>query len=107
LVFLERFREKNTDSLDKDIAAYLEAELIEGTSDPTNPATILRDRLKAICDKFKERQHSGDNLWLKPVVLCSVCFALAGGLQTEPRLTGRLRIKSKCISLVQLEVHKK
>jgi hypothetical protein len=53
LVFLERFREKNTDSLDKDIAAYLEAELIEGTSDGANPATILRDRLKAICDKFE------------------------------------------------------
>jgi hypothetical protein len=41
LVFLERFREKNTDSLDKDIAAYLETELIEGTSDGANPATIL------------------------------------------------------------------
>lgn len=53
LVFLERFREKNTDSLDKDIAAYLEAELIEGTSDGANPATILRDRLKVICDKFE------------------------------------------------------
>ncbi|MBW4544733.1 MAG: DUF4384 domain-containing protein [Symplocastrum torsivum CPER-KK1] len=52
-VFLERFREKNTDSLDKDIAAYLEAELIEGTSDGANPATILRDRLKVICDKFE------------------------------------------------------
>ncbi len=53
LVFLERFREKNTDSLDKDIAAYIETELIEGTSDGANPATILRDRLKAICDKFE------------------------------------------------------
>jgi hypothetical protein len=53
LVFLERFREKNTDSLDKDIAEYLETELIEGTSDRTIPATILRDRLKAICDKFE------------------------------------------------------
>lgn len=53
LVFLERFREKNTDRLDKDIAEYLEAELIEGTSDGANPATILRDRLKAICDKFE------------------------------------------------------
>jgi len=53
LVFLERFREKNTDSLDKDIAAYLEAELIEGTNDGANPATILRDRLKAICNKFE------------------------------------------------------
>jgi hypothetical protein len=53
LVFLERFREKNTDSLDKDIAAYLEVELIEGTNDGANPATILRDRLKAICDKFE------------------------------------------------------
>jgi len=53
LVFLERFREKNTDSLDKDIAAYLETELIEGTSDGANPATILRDRLKAICDKLE------------------------------------------------------
>lgn len=53
LVFLERFREKNTDSLDKDIAVYLEAELIEGTSDGANPATILRDRLKVICDKFE------------------------------------------------------
>jgi hypothetical protein len=53
LVFRERFREKNTDSLDKDIAVYLEAELIEGTSDGANPATILRDRLKAICDKFE------------------------------------------------------
>jgi hypothetical protein len=52
LVFLERFREKNTDRLDKDIAEYLETELIEGTSDGANPATILRDRLKAICDKF-------------------------------------------------------
>ena len=53
LVFRERFREKNTDSLDKDIAVYLEAELIEGTSDGANPATILRDHLKAICDKFE------------------------------------------------------
>ncbi len=53
LVFLERFREKNTDRLDKDIAEYLETELIEGTSDGANPATILRDRLKAICDKFE------------------------------------------------------
>jgi hypothetical protein len=53
LVFLERFREKNTDRLDKDIAEYLEAELIEGTNDGANPATILRDRLKAICDKFE------------------------------------------------------
>jgi hypothetical protein len=53
LVFRERFREKNTDSLDKDIAEYLEVELIEGTSDRTIPATILRDRLKAICDKFE------------------------------------------------------
>jgi hypothetical protein len=53
LVFLERFREKNTDRLDKDIAEYLETELIEGTSDRTIPATILRDRLKAICDKFE------------------------------------------------------
>jgi len=53
LVFLERFRQKNTDRLDKDIAEYLEAELIEGTSDGANPATILRDRLKAICDKFE------------------------------------------------------
>jgi len=53
LVFRERFREKNTDSLDKDIAEYLEAELIEGTSDGANPATILRDHLKAICDKFE------------------------------------------------------
>ncbi len=53
LVFLERFREKNTDSLDKDIAAYLEAELIEGTSDGANPATILRDRLKVICEAFE------------------------------------------------------
>jgi hypothetical protein len=52
-VFLERFREKNTDRLDKDIAEYLETELIEGTSDRTIPATILRDRLKAICDKFE------------------------------------------------------
>ncbi|HEY9798093.1 MAG TPA: DUF4384 domain-containing protein [Leptolyngbyaceae cyanobacterium] len=53
LVFLERFREKNTDSLDKDIAEYLQTELIEGTSDGANPATILRDRLKVICDKFE------------------------------------------------------
>jgi hypothetical protein len=53
LVFLERFREKNTDRLDKDIAEYLEAELIEGNGDGANPATILRDRLKAICDKLE------------------------------------------------------
>jgi CheY-like chemotaxis protein len=53
LIFLERFREKNTDSLDKDIAAYLEAELLEGTMDRAIPAIILRDRLKAICDKFE------------------------------------------------------
>lgn len=53
LVFLERFREKNTDRLDKDIAAYLEAELLEGTTDGANPATILRDRLKVICNKFE------------------------------------------------------
>jgi hypothetical protein len=53
LVFLERFREKNTDRLDKDIAEYLETELIEGTSDGANPATILRDRLKAICNKLE------------------------------------------------------
>lgn len=53
LVFLERFREKNTDRLDKDIAEYLEAELIEGNGDRAIAATILRDRLKAICDKLK------------------------------------------------------
>ena len=53
LVFLERFREKNTDSLDKNIAAHLEVELIEGTNEGANPATILRDRLKVICDKFE------------------------------------------------------
>jgi hypothetical protein len=52
-VFLERFREKNTDRLDKDIAAYLEAELLEGTTDGAIPATILRDRLKVICDKLE------------------------------------------------------
>lgn len=53
LVFLERFREKNTDRLDKDIAAYLEVELIEGNGDGANPATTLRDHLQVICDKFE------------------------------------------------------
>ncbi|NEO31713.1 MAG: DUF4384 domain-containing protein [Symploca sp. SIO3C6] len=56
-VFMERFREKNINSLDKDIAVYLEAELIEGIKESadhtTLPATILRDRLKVICNKLE------------------------------------------------------
>ncbi|MGB7443265.1 MAG: DUF4384 domain-containing protein [Coleofasciculaceae cyanobacterium] len=52
-VFMERFKEKNANSLDKDIAIYLEGELIEGASEGANPATILRDCLKAICNKLE------------------------------------------------------
>jgi hypothetical protein len=52
-VFRERFREKNVNSLDKDIAVYLDAELLEGASDNANSATILRDHLKKICDKLE------------------------------------------------------
>ena len=53
LVFLERFREANTDLDDKRLAEVLERNLLEGTSARTIPATILRDRLKAICDKLE------------------------------------------------------
>lgn len=52
-VFRERFREKNVNSLDKEIAVYLDAELLEGASDNANSATILRDHLKKICDKLE------------------------------------------------------
>jgi len=52
-VFLARFRDKNSNATNKDIAFYLEAELLEGTRDGSNPATILRDHLIAICDKFE------------------------------------------------------
>ncbi|MEQ9357948.1 DUF4384 domain-containing protein [Coleofasciculus chthonoplastes] len=52
-VFLARFQDKNSNATNKDIALYLEAELLEGTSDGSNPATILRDHLIAICDKFE------------------------------------------------------
>lgn len=54
LVFIERFQDKNSDALDKDIAQYLEVELLEGTNEGANPATIMRDRLKAICQKFAD-----------------------------------------------------
>ncbi len=54
LVFMERFRDKNSNALDKDIAQYLEVELLEGTNEGANPATIMRDRLKVICQKFAE-----------------------------------------------------
>ncbi|EDX74376.1 hypothetical protein MC7420_3900 [Coleofasciculus chthonoplastes PCC 7420] len=52
-VFLARFQDKNSNATNKDIAFYLEAELLEGTRDGSNPATILRDHLIAICDKFE------------------------------------------------------
>jgi hypothetical protein len=52
-VFLARFQDKNSNATNKDIAFYLEAELLEGTSDGSNPAIILRDHLIAICDKFE------------------------------------------------------
>lgn len=52
-VFLARFQDKNSNVTNKDIAFYLEVELLEGTRDGSNPATILRDHLIAICDKFE------------------------------------------------------
>lgn len=51
--FIARFQDKNSNATNKDIAIYLEAELLEGTRDGSNPATILRDHLIAICDKFE------------------------------------------------------
>ncbi|NEO98650.1 MAG: DUF4384 domain-containing protein [Symploca sp. SIO2E9] len=52
-VFIARFREKNTNSTDKEVAFSLEEDLIYGTKEGAVPATIMRDRLKVICNKLE------------------------------------------------------
>jgi len=55
LVFVERFCEKNADSNDQTLANHYRVELLEGSrKEGAQPATVLRDRLKAICDKLEE-----------------------------------------------------
>jgi len=53
LAFVQRLLEANSDLEDNDLAEVLERELLKGTRGGENPATILRDRLKAICDKLE------------------------------------------------------
>jgi hypothetical protein len=51
-IFMERFLEKNINSLNKSIAAYLETELLEGTKEG-DAVRIFTQQLGAICDKFE------------------------------------------------------
>ncbi len=53
-IFMERFLEKNINSLNKSIAAYLETELLEGTKEG-DAVRIFTQQLGAICDKFGAR----------------------------------------------------
>ncbi|MEC4986963.1 MAG: DUF4384 domain-containing protein [Oscillatoria sp. PMC 1068.18] len=52
LAFLQRFREANADLNNKNVAETSEIQLLEGTKEGSDPATILRDRLVVICDEL-------------------------------------------------------
>jgi len=53
LVFLERFREKYNESNDKELAEKFKEVLLQGTKEGKDPAIIMRDRLKVICEKLE------------------------------------------------------